>query len=301
MKDVYHNIDSSVWGLETIKEEILNYVAQCITHPESKLRPLALCGEPGLGKTKIVRDGIQRSLNRPMKCFSMGGIKDSSSFLGFDYTYAGSRHGAIVQSLIECKIMNPILFFDELDKISGTKDGVDVENMLIHLTDPIQNFDFNDKWFQGIPIDISKSLLIFSFNNIENVSPILRDRLHIVHIQTPTLSDKVNICKKYFIPELVTNFKFQVNDIVLDESLLKYIINRYTEQESGVRKLKRSIESIVMKINTLKLLGDSAKDLKLSISKIHIQFPMVLTKDVVDVLLNNSEFHSNSKCSFMYI
>ncbi|NDG65057.1 MAG: AAA family ATPase, partial [Planctomycetes bacterium] len=180
IKNVFTNLNSSVWGMYDVKEEILNYVAQCITQPDSKPRVLALCGQPGIGKTKIVRDGISKSLDRPMKCFSMGGIKDSSTFLGFDYTYVGSKYGAIVQALIDCKTMNPVLFFDELDKISDTKEGQDIENFLIHLTDPVQNYDFNDKYFNGIPIDLSKSLLIFSFNNIENISPILKDRLHII-------------------------------------------------------------------------------------------------------------------------
>jgi hypothetical protein len=138
IKNIYKNLDQSVWGMNDVKEEMLNYVTQCITQPDSKPRVLALCGQPGIGKTKIVRDGISKSLNREMRCFSMGGIKDSSTFFGFDYTYVGSKHGAIVQSLIDCKTMNPILFFDELDKISDTKEGQDIENLLIHLTDPVQ-------------------------------------------------------------------------------------------------------------------------------------------------------------------
>lgn len=298
IKNVYKNLENSVWGMYDVKEEILNYVAQCITQPESKPRVLALCGQPGIGKTKIVRDGISKSLQREMKCFSMGGIKDSSTFFGFDYTYVGSKYGAIVQALIDCKTMNPILFFDELDKISDTKDGQDIENFLIHLTDPVQNYDFNDKYFNGIPIDISKSLLIFSFNNIENISPILKDRLHIINIPSPSIKDKVNIAGKFFVKEFLNNFKLNENEVIFDNDIIKYVIERYTDDENGVRKLRRCIETICMKINTNKLLGECVKELNLSTSKIKIELPIKLTREHINVLLYKEP--KNEKIPFMY-
>lgn len=299
IKNVFNNLDNSVWGMHEVKEEILNYVAQCITQPESKPRVLALCGQPGIGKTKIVRDGISKSLDRPMRCFSMGGIKDSSTFFGFDYTYVGSKYGSIVQALIDCKTMNPVLFFDELDKISDTKEGQDIENFLIHLTDPVQNYDFNDKYFNGIPIDISKSLLIFSFNEMENISPILRDRLHIINIPNPSVKDKINIASKFFLKEFKNNFKLNEEEVVFDNDVLKHIIERYTGEESGVRKLRRCIETICMKINTSKLLGECVKELKLSTSKINITLPIKLTKEHIDTLLYVKD-HKNDKIPFMY-
>ena len=195
--------------------------------------------------------------------------------------------------------MNPVLFFDELDKISGTKEGTDIENFLIHITDPVQNYDFNDKYFNGIPIDISKSLLIFSFNEIENISPILRDRLHIINIPSPSVKDKVNIADKFFVKEFINNFKFNQEEVVFDNEILKYIIDRYTDDESGVRKLRRCIETICMKINTSKLLGDCVKELKLSTSKINITLPIKLTREHIDILLHVKE-SKNDKIPFMY-
>lgn len=301
IKNIYTNLEKSVWGMNDVKEEILNYVTQCITQPDSKPRVLALCGQPGIGKTKIVRDGISKSLNREMRCFSMGGIKDSSTFFGFDYTYVGSKYGAIVQALIDCKTMNPVLFFDELDKISDTKEGQDIENFLIHLTDPVQNYDFNDKYFNGIPIDISKSLLIFSFNDMESISPILRDRLHIINIPSPSVKDKVNIASKFFVKEFLDNFKLNENEVIFENDIIKYIIDRYTGDESGVRKLRRCIETICMKINTSKLLGDCVKELNLSTSKINITLPIKLTKEQIDVFLHVKENNKNDKIPFMYI
>jgi len=300
IKNVYNNLDNSVYGMHEVKEEILNYVTQCITQPETKPRVLALCGQPGIGKTKIVRDGICKSLNKTMKSFSMGGIKDSSTFIGFDYTYVGSKHGSIVQALIDSKTMNPILFFDELDKISKTKEGIDIENLLIHLTDPVQNYDFNDKYFNGIPIDISKCLFIFSFNNIENISPILKDRLHIINIPNPSIKDKIIIAKNYFVKEFINSFKFKEDELTFNDEILKYIIEKYTNNENGVRSLKRCIETICMKLNTTKLLGTSIKDLKISTSKINLEFPLILTREHINVLLNINE-NKNENIPFMYI
>jgi ATP-dependent Lon protease len=191
------------------------------------------------------------------------------------------------------------LFFDELDKISETKDGQDIENLLIHLTDPVQNYDFNDKYFNGFPIDISKALIIFSFNNIDNISPILRDRLHIINIPSPSPKDKVNIAQKYFVKEFVDNFKL-TNELTFTDDVVKYIVDRYTNEESGVRRLKRSIETICMKVNTSKLLGSCLKEMNLSTSKLNITLPLTLTKEYIDTLLHVKET-KNDKIPFMYI
>ena len=118
------HLDTAVYGLDNVKEEIYNYIAQFInTNNINKPRVIGLVGEAGIGKTQIIRNGLGKALNRPMFCISMGGITDSSHFQGFDFTYVGSRHGIIVQALMETKVMNPILFFDEVDKISKTPDG----------------------------------------------------------------------------------------------------------------------------------------------------------------------------------
>ncbi len=155
-------LNDSVHGMDNVKEEMLNYIAQFISSDNNCMpRILGLLGSPGTGKTKIVRTGLSKALSRPMKCISMGGITDSSHFIGFDYTYSGSRYGLIVQTLMETGIMNPIIFMDELDKVSNTFSGIEIQNLLIHLTDPVQNHTFQDKYFSGIHIDLSKVIFIF--------------------------------------------------------------------------------------------------------------------------------------------
>ena len=147
--------------------------------------------------------------------------------------------------------MDPIFHFDELDKISKTFEGSEIENLLIHITDPVQNNDFHDKYFQNLPIDLSKVVIIFSLNDSSLISPILKDRIHIIKVDNPTINNKVILDNKYILPKLyktITGIKKE--DILMTDDNIKYIITHYTQEEIGVRKLKNCLNSILMKLNT---------------------------------------------------
>jgi hypothetical protein len=238
--------------------------------------------------TQLLRRGLSECLKRPMKNFSCGGIRDSAFLNGFSFTYSGSRPGAIINGLIECGVSNPIFFFDELDKISTTNDGIDIQNVLIHLTDPVQNNNFEDKYFDGIPIDLSKVIFIFAFNDIGLISPILKDRLHIIKIPTPSIQEKVIIGTKYLTKELYPNIGFNEGDITFSEEIMKYIINQHCEHDKGVRNLKRYIETILLKINTARFIGTKQKYKSL---KNKLTLPIEINRDMVDELVdkNNNE------------
>lgn len=248
-----NKLDESVHGLDNVKQEIINYIAQFISIESSNPRIIALQGSAGIGKTSIIKRGVSDILKRPIRSISMGGISDSNHFLGFDFTYSGSRHGIIVQSLIETGVMNPIIFMDELDKISETNDGQEIQNMLVHITDPVQNNCFEDKYFSGINIDLSKAIFIFSFNNVEKINPILKDRLHIIKVQEPSFDDKMIISNKYLIPEICKNIGFKQNDITFDEDSIRHIIN-LCKYEKGVRGIKKHIESIILQLNVARFI-----------------------------------------------
>jgi ATP-dependent Lon protease len=287
--DVYDTLNKATYGMQQVKEEIVNYVAQIVsTENKNMPRIIALEGPAGVGKSKILRGGLSECLKRPMKNFSCGGIRDSAFLNGFSFTYSGSRPGAIVNGLIECGVSNPIFFFDELDKISTTNDGVDIQNVLIHLTDPVQNNNFEDKYFDGIPIDLSKVIFIFAFNDIGLISPILKDRLHIIKIPTPSIQEKVIIGTKYLTKELYPNIGFKEGDIVFSEEIMKYIINQHCEHDKGVRNLKRYIETILLKINTSRFIGAKQKYKSL---KNKLTLPIEINRDMVDELVdkNNNE------------
>jgi ATP-dependent Lon protease len=283
-------LDDCTYGMEKPKEEIINYIAQFIaTNNKSSPRVLALQGLPGCGKTLLIKNGFAKSLQRPMSFISMGGSRDIHSFSGHSFTYVGSKYGRIIQSLIETKVMNPIIFMDELDKISLTPEGEEIQNLLIHLTDPVQNMNFEDKYFPDITFDLSKVIFIFSYNNENLINPILKDRLHIIKVPEPTEKDKVIIGKKYIIKEISSNIGFKQEDLIFEEDVIKHIIRMYTS-DPGLRGLKRSIETIMLKLNASRYLGKFQK--YKCFKNILISLPFKITIDMVDELLKNE---NNSK------
>ena len=214
---------------------------------------LGIIGPSAAGKTSLARKGLADCLknengeSRPFAFIALGGASNGSTLSGHNYTYVGSTWGKIVDVLMETKCMNPIIFIDELDKISKTEQGKEVIGILTHLVDYTQNQSFQDKYFTGIDIDLSKVLFIFSYNDPSLIDKILLDRIHRVKFNHLTLEDKIVICRKYILPELEDKLNVQ-NNIEMSEEVLRYIIDNYTN-ESGVRKLKEILFEIYSEIN----------------------------------------------------
>ena len=226
--------------------------------------------------TRIIRSGLAPALLRPIKYISMGGIRDSNHFNGFDLTYTGSRPGLIVQSLIDCGVMDPIIFMDELDKISETPEGVEIQNLLIHLTDPVQNSTFQDKYFAGINIDLSKVIFIFSYNDEKKISPVLKDRIYNIKVPIPSNNSKIIIGKLFLTKEIAPNIGFKVDDIVFPDTVLQYILTTYCYGEKGIRSLKKIMETLYLKINTAKYLKTQKYK-----SLTNLTFPLTVTEKIV--------------------
>ena len=165
-------LDSVAYGLNDAKMQIMQMVGQLITNPKAVGTAIAIQGPMGTGKTTLVKEGISRILNRPFSFIALGGATDSSFLEGHSYTYEGSTWGKIVQILIDSKCMNPVIYFDELDKISDTPKGEEIAGILTHLTDTSQNSQFHDKYFAEIDFDLSKCLFIFSYNDESKINPI---------------------------------------------------------------------------------------------------------------------------------
>jgi ATP-dependent protease Clp ATPase subunit len=287
-------LDKIAYGMENVKEEIIDIVCQLIRSPNSNIKVIGLCGSPGIGKTNFIKNGLSKILQRPFQHICMGGITDSSYLIGHEMSYNNSRYGIMVNCLMNSKVMNPIIFMDELDKISRTDKGVDVENVLIHLTDPVQNMSFMDKYFQGIEIDMSKVMFVFSFNDEYKISPILRDRMHIIHVQDPTEKDKIEIARQFLMPSLLENIMLEnVNEV--NVNVLRKIIKDYCSEEKGVRELKRCLEKLLMKINTSIYSGNKYKTLK----NISIEEGININEKMIEEILErNDKFKSYS---MMYI
>ena len=174
-------LDDCVYGLDDAKMQILQLVGQWISNPNSIGTAIAIKGPPGTGKTTLIKEGISQILKRPFAFLALGGATDSSFLEGHSYTYEGSSWGKIVDILIHSKCMNPVIYFDELDKISDTPKGEEITGILTHLTDTTQNSCFHDKYFANMNFDLSKALFIFSYNDEKKINPILKDRMYRIH------------------------------------------------------------------------------------------------------------------------
>jgi ATP-dependent Lon protease len=302
-EEAENKLEQAVYGMKTVKEEVLNYLAQFISTQNTNARPrvLGLCGSAGVGKTAIIRKGFSEALDRPMECISMGGMRDSSHFLGHDFTYIGSRFGILIQSVMKMGCMNGILFFDEVDKVSTSCDGSEIQHLLLHLTDPEQSHTFHDKYFAGIDFDLSKLIFVFSFNHEELIDPILRDRIHIIKVPDPTLDEKVVIGQQYLLRDARRNVGFADDDIHIEPDVIRYIVKEYCGKHKGVRALKKCLETIVLKINAARMMGptmikyNSLKAIK------GIKLPFTVSQEVVSELLKDCKEPQDQYVASMYL
>ena len=244
-----HILDTCVFGLDSAKMQILQLIGLWIVNPESIGTSISLKGPMGVGKTTIIKDGISKILNRYFKLIPLGGASDVGHFEGHSYTYEGSTYGKIIDILIQSRQMNPIIYFDELDKVSDSPKGEEVIGLLTHLTDATQNACYHDKYFSEIEFDLSKILYIFSYNDDSKINPILRDRMYNIEIKGYTIEDKMSIARLHLLPKIRVNVNFTEDDILFTDDIVKYIIQKYTESEEGVRNLKRCFEIIYTNSN----------------------------------------------------
>ena len=300
MANAQATLDSAVYGLNDAKMQIMQMLGQLITNPAAIGTAIAIKGPMGTGKTSLVKEGISKILNRPFAFISLGGATDSSFLEGHSYTYEGSVWGKIVQILIESKCMNPVIYFDELDKISDTAKGEEIAGILTHLTDTSQNSQFHDRYFCDIDFDLSKCLFIFSYNDENKVNPILRDRMYKIQTKGYDKKQKTIISNNYLLPKIREQVKFQTGDIVIPDDSVHYIIETHCNKEDGVRNLKRCMEIIYTKLNLYRLMkpGSNLFEEEMSLT---VEFPFTVTKDVVDKLIKRDGTENNMALQGMYV
>ena len=288
MASAQKTLDEAVYGLNDAKMQIMQMLGQLVTNPQAIGSAIAIHGPPGTGKTSLVKEGISKILNRPFAFIALGGATDSSFLEGHSYTYEGSTWGKILQILIDSKCMNPVIYFDELDKISDTPKGEEIAGILTHLTDTSQNTQFHDKYFAEIDFDLSKCLFIFSYNDESKVNPILKDRMYRIQTKGYNQKQKTSIANNYLLPRIQDQVKFTNEEIIIPDQTLHYIIEHHCLKEDGVRNLKRCLEIIYTKLNLYRLMRPDSNLFEEEMA-LKVTFPFTVTKDIVDKLIKKTD------------
>ena len=291
MEDAKKVLDDCVYGLDDAKMQILQLVGNWLSNPNSIGTAIAIKGPPGTGKTTLIKEGISKILQRPFAFLALGGATDSSFLEGHGYTYEGSNWGKIVNILIQSRCMNPVIYFDELDKISDTPKGEEITGILTHLTDTTQNSCFHDKYFANMDFDLSKALFIFSYNDENKVNPILKDRMYRIHTAGYDAKEKITIAKKYLIPKIEKNVNFKEGEVTITDDALNRIITNFTDKEKGVRNLKRCLEITYTKLNLYRLMKPDSKLFNKK-DTIKVSFPFTVTAEIINKLIKQNEKES---------
>jgi len=195
--------------------------------------------------------------------------------------------------------MNPVIYFDELDKISETPKGEEIAGILTHLTDTSQNSQFHDKYFAEVDFDLSKCLFIFSYNDESRVNPILKDRMYRIQTKGYNHKQKTNIANQYLLPKIREQVKFENKDIIIPDETLSHIIEEHCNKEDGVRNLKRCLEIIHTKLNLYRLMRPGTNLFEEDMS-LKVEFPFTITKNIVDKLIKKDNTVSQALFS-MYV
>ena len=270
--DITQILDESIYGHNYAKNQILKIIGQWMTGEQSGYC-FGFEGSPGIGKTSLAKKGLAHCLKdgnktRPFAFIALGGSCNGSTLEGHSYTYVNSTWGRIVDILMDTGCMNPIIYVDELDKVSKTEHGKEIIGILTHLIDTTQNTGFQDKYFSGIELDLSKALFIFSYNDPSQIDKVLLDRIHRIRFENLSLSEKIVIVRKHILPEINRKMGF-VDSVVFTDDVIEYIIETYT-LEPGVRKLKEVIFDLFGEINI---------EMLKSVGTVEMEIPFVITQE----------------------
>ena len=265
LKHAQKVLDKDHFGLEKIKDRIIEYLAVLKLKNDMKSPILCLVGPPGVGKTSLGKS-VAKALGRKYIRMSLGGVRDESELRGHRKTYIGAMPGRIIQNLRKAKSSNPVFILDEIDKVSGNNVNGDPQAALLEVLDPEQNMAFSDNFLE-MDYDLSKVLFIATANSLSTIHPALRDRMEIIDLSGYLREEKYEIAKRHLIPKQLKEHGLTSKDVTFPKDMVMKVIDDYT-REAGVRNLERQIASVIRRKAKNIVMGDeiekkvSAKDLK---------------------------------------
>ncbi len=251
LNNIMEGLEKKVCGHIECKNKIKEIVGKWIINPTGSGSVIGLSGPPGVGKTLIAK-AIGDVLGLPFVQINLGGQNDGELLYGHGYSYSSAQPGLIVKKMIDAGKARCIMYFDELDKTNSRNGSNEISNILIHLTDPMTNSEFQDRFFQGINFPLNKVLFIFSYNDPANIDKILLDRIEQINISAFKLLDKKQIVHKFVIEEMCNMICLDHKSVTINDDVIEFIIETYTN-EAGIRQLKRKFEKIFLKLNIDKI------------------------------------------------
>lgn len=304
--NIMDRFNKKIYGLSEAKEELLCMLGNMIVNPATKNKAIGLYGPPGVGKTLLAKI-ISEEFGLPMQQIALGGITDSSFLEGHDFTYIGSEPGCIVKAIVRMGYTTGIIFLDEIDKISKTQKGKEIEYALLHITDFTQNHDFRDKYLSEIPIDLSNYIFVYSMNSIDELDAALASRIPVIRFDGYDSNEKIKIVSDYILPEILENFGLSVHDVKMPTNVIQYLIKNVKEDggingKSGVRGLKKIINRLVNRINFYHIASVDGKiNIKLSFDIPNFSMPYTVTTSLIDQIIYSPECSDKQKYSHMYL
>ncbi|WP_297236551.1 endopeptidase La [uncultured Faecalicoccus sp.] len=257
-------LDEDHYGLEKVKERIMEYLAVKQMTNSLKAPILCLVGPPGVGKTSLAKS-VARALDRHFVKISLGGVRDEAEIRGHRRTYLGALPGRIIQGMKKAQVVNPVFLIDEIDKMASDYKG-DPSSAMLEVLDPEQNAMFSDHYIEE-SYDLSKVLFLATANYLENIPPALRDRLEIIELSSYTDIEKINIAREHLLPKQLTENGLKPSQLKINDKMMLYLIRYYT-REAGVRQLERTIATICRK-TVLAILKDGKRNISLNKKLIH--------------------------------
>lgn len=302
-------LNQKLYGMNEVKERLIEIVNNRITNPKSR-SSVALKGPPGVGKTRVA-SVLAEAMNLPFERISVGGMVDPSIFKGTDNSWLGSAPSIIIQILRKMKVCNGIVLLDEIDKL-GTEESSkakEVQYALLHMTDYVQNAEFQDLFLTEFPHDISKVWFMFAMNSDEGLDPALRDRLDILEVKGYSKSELVQITTRFVVPETAENIGLNRDDITITEQACSVLFNLLSKEmsESGIRPVEKAVHRLISKINLFHtfFIGNTEEDMDSDKNTLSFTvpdysgLPYRITRKTIEALL--SEKRGNVSHLAMYM
>lgn len=247
-------LDARVTGHRAAKQEVLKIACQTFLDTSGGGYALGLEGPPGTGKTHFVKNALAPALNRPFVSIPLGGATDVGFLMGSLYVYEGSKEGRLAAGLIEAGCCNPVIHFDEVDKVSTTDRGAEIWNTLIHVIDPTANSALRDRYFHGIDIDFSRCTFVFSYNDASKINPVLLDRIRRVRMDAPSDAERRAIVRDHLVPRVQARLKGWTG--TLSDEAVDVLLQR--EKDGGMRQTERDVDHVLSSARMCALCGSGA-------------------------------------------